>query len=401
VLLCGNNEISEAWHNWGWQKQFHLSASDSTEIWNGYKKLFEDVIPKGIYEIDSAILYWPSSPLHGWGRSASMKEGDSHYWGVWWGMQPFEIYAQKVGRFMSEYGFQGMPSVNTFRKFTTGALEIEASAVKAHQKHPKGYKTIEQYRSQWYSTPKDFENYVYQSQLLQAEGMKLAIEAHRREMPVCMGSLYWQLNDCLPVTSLISIDYYHKKKAAHYFIKKAFSENLISVKKFEHSYDVYFVSDDSLSKNLEMTIKVLDFNGNVLLSQKQEFKSMRGSQVVVSMDSLQLKSIHTDFSSSVLVAFVNDETTEVSRSYYYFLKPLHLRLTKPSVRIEVSGKNQLRVSSATLVKNLYLQAEGVEFSDNFFDILPGEPVYVQVRSLKSLQKVIESITTTSLYESSH
>ena len=41
----------------------------------------------------------------------------------------------------------------------------------------------------YYRTPRDFESFAYVSQLLQAEGMKIGIEAHRRAKPYCMGSL--------------------------------------------------------------------------------------------------------------------------------------------------------------------------------------------------------------------
>ena len=137
AIWCGNNENDEGWQNWGWQKQFNYSKSDSTQIWNDYKKVFHEMIPK---TLDSLLpkeknIYWSSSPSIGWGRKESLTQGDSHYWGVWWGKEPFEIYEQKVGRFMSEYGFQGMPNLETLQKvirkedlnFTSEAFKNQAS----------------------------------------------------------------------------------------------------------------------------------------------------------------------------------------------------------------------------------------------------------------------------------
>ncbi len=174
ALWCGNNENDEGWKNWGWQKQYKYSEADSTQIWNGYKKLFHEVIPQ---TLDSLLpkeknIYWPSSPSIGWGKKESLLQGDSHYWGVWWGMEPFEIYKQKVGRFMSEYGFQGMPNMETFKKFAAeDELNLASESVKNHQKHPTGYQTIQKYMERDYKIPAKFEDYIYVSQLLQAEGM--------------------------------------------------------------------------------------------------------------------------------------------------------------------------------------------------------------------------------------
>jgi len=112
ALWCGNNEVDEGWKNWGWQKQYHYSKLDSISIWKDYTSLFQKIIPEIVKKYDSQRNYWQSSPSIGWGHKESLQQGDSHYWGVWWGMEPFDVYKEKVGRFMSEYGFQGMPSLN-------------------------------------------------------------------------------------------------------------------------------------------------------------------------------------------------------------------------------------------------------------------------------------------------
>lgn len=113
ALWCGNNEVSEGWFNWGWQDALNYSLSDSTEVWHNYLKIFEEILPKTVSEYSPNLPYTPSSPKIGWGHEDALYEGDMHYWGVWWGEEPFEIYKQKVGRFMSEFGFQGFPDLRT------------------------------------------------------------------------------------------------------------------------------------------------------------------------------------------------------------------------------------------------------------------------------------------------
>jgi len=103
---------------------------------------------------------------------------------------------------MSEYGFQGMPNGKTIQSFGNDLdLNWDSTAIQNHQKHPTGYQTIQEYMARDYKVPTSLEDFAYVSQLLQAEGMKIALEAHRSARPYCMGSLYWQLNDCWPVTS--------------------------------------------------------------------------------------------------------------------------------------------------------------------------------------------------------
>ncbi len=119
ALWCGNNEVDNGWKDWGWQKQFGYSKEDSIELWSNYIALFEDLLPNLITEYDEQHSYHPSSPTYGWGHNENFTHGDSHYWGVWWGHEPFEVFNTKVGRFMSEYGFQSIPNIKSIKEYTS------------------------------------------------------------------------------------------------------------------------------------------------------------------------------------------------------------------------------------------------------------------------------------------
>ncbi|MEZ4906599.1 MAG: hypothetical protein R2771_02905 [Saprospiraceae bacterium] len=170
ALWCGNNEIEEGWNNWGWQKQYDYSYSDSIKIWQDYEKLFHSLIPEILKKEDTNSPYWPSSPKFGWGREESLKYGDIHYWGVWWGMEPFEKYKEKVGRFNSEYGFQSLPTIGTIEQvMPKDKLHLKSDEIECHQKHPKGFETIDEYMKRDWPVPENFEDYIYVSQLVQAK----------------------------------------------------------------------------------------------------------------------------------------------------------------------------------------------------------------------------------------
>ena len=385
AIWCGNNENDEGWHNWGWQKQFNYSKEEENQIWNNYKKLFHELIPATLNETlgDHPFFYWPSSPSIGWGRKESLTQGDSHYWGVWWGKEPFEMYTQKVGRFMSEYGFQGMPPLSTFKKFTSN-LNWANPSIKAHQKHPTGYETIDEYLVRDYKKPITFEGYVYVSQLLQAEGMKTAIEAHRRAMPYCMGSLYWQFNDCWPVTSWSSIDFYGNWKAFHYQAKRSFEKQILSFEEKNDIVDIFGINEDLSTFYGQLKIELIDFFGRVYWQyETATFIHPNANNI---LNSINLKTLPQLNPNYMLLKVTLDNSEQKKEGIYYFVKPKDLQLQQPDIRFDYLSNHQIKITSNTLVKNLYLEAEGVFFENNYFDVLPNEPIIIQAsKEIKDLK----------------
>ncbi len=253
TLWCGNNEIEEGWNNWGWKEQLYKSDSVKVEL---LKNNMDEV-----FNANWGDNYIPSSPKFGWGHKESLSDGDSHYWGVWWGMEPYEMYKKRVPRFASEYGMQSLPCLETIRKFAAdSSLRINSVALRNHQKHPTGFENLDGYLkyygfkvngglvkgrkviseygkgnpdemdSTWsaknYHNPsiKEFEDYINATQQLQADALKTAITAHMQAQPRCMGTIIWQLNDCWPGASWSLIDYYGNKKKAYYEVQKLFAE---------------------------------------------------------------------------------------------------------------------------------------------------------------------------------
>ncbi|MCX6307054.1 MAG: glycoside hydrolase family 2 protein [Bacteroidetes bacterium] len=406
ALWCGNNEIDEGWKNWGWQKQYGYTPSDSASIYRTYRTIFNLILPNNVKRFDSARAYIPSSPLYGWGHAESLTEGDSHYWGVWWGKEPFLNYEKKVGRFMSEYGFQGFPDYSTIKKFTAPEDRVQGSAVmKAHQKHAVGYETIDEYLLRDYRKPKDLESYGYVSQLLQARGVVSAIEAHRRAKPYCMGTLYWQLNDCWPVVSWSSRDYYGKKKALQYAIPSAYDQILISPVIEDGHIKVYITTDDPKFNRAIMTVKVLDFAGT-LYSDEGFTVDIPENSSLVYYDTLQSALLGKLNPKEVmlLVTFksLGIMGTQVKNTLY-FVSPKDLELPVPTIEKKVTatptGYN-IHLSCDKLVKNLYLSTSVKgEFSDNYFDMLPGESIDVQFTTPKKNAKMAELIVVKSLTDS--
>ena len=320
ALWCGGNEISEGYYNWGWQQSLGWSEEDDNAIKAGYDRLFEGILPQTVTEFDGTRPYWPSSPSKGWGRPESLTEGDVHYWGVWWGEQPYEMYREKVGRFNSEYGYQSYPDYSTLQKIAQGEpLSPNAEVITAHQKHPRGTRQIDDFIQRYYPNvqPKDFEEYVHLSQLSQAYGMEVAIEAHRTAKPYNMGTLYWQLNDAWPVTSWSSIDYYGNPKVLHEQLKELYAPVLLSVD--WKDYGIFVTSD--LLRDIDgiLTVAVHDLNGGQLFEQKVQVRMSANENKKYAVEGLAEYLRNADLEKvCVNLKLIEGETLTAERNCYFF-----------------------------------------------------------------------------------
>lgn len=238
ALWCGNNENSEGWHRWGWQSG--LSEDDREAVWDAYQTIFKETLPQLVAE-HSLLPYWESSPSLGRGDERFSTLGDAHDWTVWHDAAPFERFEEVVPRFMSEFGFQSYPSKRALNFMIDSGLVSRAHPqVQLHQKHLRGESLIEEYmRRDFGMVPDSLEDFIYLSQVQQARGIAMGIRAQRRKMPYCMGSLYWQLNDCWPAISWSSIDYTGRWKALHHEAKRAFEPFLVSAEIVDSTLQVW------------------------------------------------------------------------------------------------------------------------------------------------------------------
>ncbi len=254
ALWCGNNENWEGWMNWGWKSEIR----DSAKAVENYRKVFQGLIPSVLAEIMPYTDYIHTSPLHGWGREESRTDGDSHYWGVWWADSCFEVYTRKIPRFMSEYGFQSPPTLKTIDEYMPKPYSPDNKAFAIHQKHPRGFELIESRLLEWYGKPSSDEDYIEKSGMTAQEAYKIAIEAHRRAMPYCMGTLFWQHNEPYPAVSWSCIDYNNNPKPVYYTIQKAYERLIFSIDQYSSSDSLYiYISNDQYrSHTLDYSVEI-------------------------------------------------------------------------------------------------------------------------------------------------
>ena len=377
ALWCGNNEIEVGWKHWGWQEEFNYTQEQRALLRRDYEKLFDELLPFLVRQYDPDRYYFPSSPISHFEDSGSFKIGDNHYWGVWHKEAPFEDFEVSVPRFMSEYGFQSFPILASVKKYAAPSdWTLESEAMLLHQKHPRGNQLIKQYLLRDYKEPKDFESFLYASQVLQAEGMKMGIEAHRRNKPFCMGTLYWQLNDCWPVASWSGIDYYGRWKALHYTVKKAYSDVLICAK-MSDLVEVFILSDHNYALDGEYALEVRTFHGSLIFSKKVPVK-INALQSAICFEETRKNLLNGgDPTQAYMTLKVLVHGEVASSNVYFFAPPKKLNLLPTNIDSQVAvceDHYQIQLQSHTLVKNVHLMFDDLDgnFSDNFFDLLPYE-----------------------------
>jgi beta-mannosidase len=385
VVWCGNNEIETAWMHWGWKQK--LPAS----MWDDYRKLFHGVLQEVTAAYDPTRPYRPSSP------SANLEDdpeaqriGDTHYWQVWHAAKPFSGYEEQRPRFMSEYGFQSFPAIETVRTYTHASeREIQSRAMLAHQRHPRGNQLIREYMLREYPEPKDFESFLYVSQVLQAEGIRIGAEHLRRIMPHNMGSLYWQINDCWPVASWSSIDYYGRWKALQYYARHFYNNLLISPHVEEERLKLYVVSDQTTPTPAKINVVVMNFDGQVVQSFDREITIAplaSLSYFEIALSDL-LKDVDKKTSFLYCELLIGGKVASIRDQFFVPFKELHL--PQPQITYEaapVRGGFELTVKSDKFAKAVYLSVADHDgsWSDNYFDLVPGKPVVIQYRARASL-----------------
>lgn len=386
ALWCGNNENLRALKEWNWQSQF--SKKDGDEVWEVYQKIFNNILPEAVKKYHPEIGYWESSPQAAPNKVTDRKSGDEHDWSVWFGDVPFSSYAYEVPRFVSEYGLQAFPEMKTVKAFASESdMAYYRSPIMEHRQRSNmtwidpnmnGNEMMLNYIKKYYKDPKNFASYAYLSQVMQAEGMKYAVEAHRGNMSRCMGSLYWQINDCWPTMSWASVDYFGRWKASHYFVKNAYKPMLVIPMKKENNLQIVVANDNLQNEPVSIILTLFNFDGSQLWTK--EFSSEISANTSKSYFSIPENELLSKGPSDkmVLSARLVKNGKAESENLFYFKDCKELTLEKPEIVKNIVRKGEsafeITLSTNKLAKNVALFTSKTEgfFSENFFDMIPGK-----------------------------
>ncbi|MBK8047845.1 MAG: glycoside hydrolase family 2 protein [Anaerolineales bacterium] len=407
ALWCGNNEMEQGWESWGWQKP-ELSEEQTAGLaklaetmpyarqllamaaqveplddWqvlkDAYQTFYFTMLPAWVNELDPDRAYWPSSPSSNtpFMDVNGQAEGDAHYWDVWHGRKPFTAYRDQYPRFMSEFGFQALPPLATVQTYATkDQWNMTSYIMEHHQRNAAGNGLMIAQMTDNYRMPKDFPSLVYMSMVLQAEGIRYGVEHWRRHMDRVRGTLYWQLNDCWPVASWSSLDYFGRWKALHYAAQRFYAPIMLSVEDVGATMTVHVTSDRSEAWEGLVKWTLETVNGVVFVQGELPVMAAPLADTLVEKFDFSKQVEDATSRRLVFVAELWQGGVLQATSVATFVPNKHLELNETgltlSVREVVDGV-AIDVTAKTLARFVELSVEGVDvvFSDNYFDVPAG------------------------------
>ena len=405
ALWCGNNECQDAWLGWGWKREIERQNKEyADKIWAQYRQQYHVTLPGVVREYAPGTFYWPSSPFAFEGEMSGTTDGDRHYWSVWHGKAPISDYDSEKSRFFSEYGFQSFPEFESVKRYAPYPedWDIRSEVMMSHQRggdHANGL--IETYLLNEYKKTRDFRAFLYMNHVLQGDAIKTAIESHRRQMPYNMGTLFWQHNDCWPVASWASRDYYGRWKAQHYYTRKVYDDILISPVVEGDDLKVYAVSDRLENTSGRLQLQVCQFDGTVVHHWDKSV-GISGNDSRVCFSAPLAKLLEGADRGTVYVRVdYTDKSGRVYHNNYCLDKQKNMNYPKVDLQVEVrsiEGGYEVTVSADKFARAVCLSVADNEsvYSDNYFDVQPKSSVQVQVRTRLSAEAFNASLRLTCL-----
>ncbi len=404
-IWVGNNEIEEGWVHWGFEDHYPEGKAI-------YQAVFEEMLPGLVDQMDPDRPYWPSSPSSGgsFQDPQSPHRGDSHYWKVWHDQYPFSSYREFPSRFMSEFGFESFPSMKTIRSFCPeDQMEMHSVIMEAHQKNPAGNQKILAYMQQRFRIPESFEQQAILSQITQAEAIEYGVEFWRRNRNDCrcMGSLYWQLNDCWPVASWSSIDYFGRWKALHYLAKRFYAPLFLSAQEETDKISLWITNDYPHRRKTQVRYGLYHADGRCLLADGLDIEapSLASKKVwETGYDRLS-----TDDSPQELILFFEayEGNRIISKNARLLGVPKGFPLKDPGVSWELAQTDDsgfqflITIEAQEIALYVWIDTEQIDFvaSDNFFPMKKGERREIEIHTNESVckERLQKEIRLSSLF----
>ena len=385
ALWCGNNECQDVYYGWGGRYNYYKEKGVEELTTKQFKDMYFRTLPEVVDEYGGGISYRPSSPYAFEDTPSDGIHGDAHYWGVWHGRDSIGHYNVEKARFFSEYGFQSFPEFESVKIYAPQERDwsINSEVMMAHQRAGSyANNLIKEYMDEEFRTPEDFPSFLYVGSILQGDAIKTAVEAHRRDMPHCMGTLVWQHNDCWPVASWAGRDYYGRWKAQQYYSKAAYDDILVSPVVINDTLTVNIVTDRRTPAKGKFTITAMTLDGKPFMTKSFDYtaKPLTSTEVFSSKVADLL-----DGRNRGDVIFYTTFTTG-DRTYDnvgFSTKQKHMNYTAPDYTLDVAKTGDgfdVTIGSDVFARGVFLSLDGIDnfFSDNYFNIMPGSKRTIHV-----------------------
>ena len=393
VLWCGGNEDVLAWQSWGFRERLAPGQSWGIRYWS-------DILPRACAELDPTRPYWVDSPWSGsLERHANDPDhGDRHTWDL-----KLDDYRKLVPRFTSEFGHQAPPTFRSIRE-ALGDAELRAgSPALALRQRAWGGDDAQYapYLAAAFHPARDFAEWLWQAQLLQARAMETQIAWLRAHPARNAGSLFWQLNDVWTGHSWSVVDARMRAKPSYHAVRRAAAPRLVTIQPMEDPAEpgsrvlcAVLVNDTPSKWSARVHVRRIDASG-ATLAEVQVPVVVRPRSVDSSIDVTAIVGAPGDPASEAIVVDVashegalRDDVPLVDRdrmrAWWWFAPDVARPRGEPRFDASVSRSVSdwtVRIHARSMVRDLWIEPEGdwVECSPNLVSLLPGEKVQVAVR----------------------
>ena len=385
ALWCGNNECQDVYYGWGGKHRYYQEKGVDSLTTAQFKAMYFKCLPEVVKEYGGGISYRPSSPYAFEDTPSDGIHGDAHYWGVWHGRDSIGAYNKVKARFFSEYGFQSFPEFESVKIYAPQERDwsITSEAMMCHQRAGSyANNLIREYMDSEYRTPDDFPTFLYVGSILQGDAIKTAIEAHRRDMPHCMGTLVWQHNDCWPVASWAGRDYYGRWKAQQYYCRPAYDDILVSPVQINDTISVTVVNDRRTPAKGRLTITAMTLDGKPVFTRSMKYTAAPLSSKQLFADRTE-NVIGNLRRGDVIIYTTFDTGGKTYDNVAFTTKQKYMNYTAPRYDLTVTPAGDgydVTIGSDVFARGVFLSLEGIDnfFSDNYFNIMPGSSRSIHV-----------------------
>ncbi|KAG9317520.1 hypothetical protein JVU11DRAFT_1726 [Chiua virens] len=418
VIFAGNNE--------DYQLAESINIVDYSDETSDFRKtkfparfIYERTLPSIVSKFCD-IHYHRGSPYSAPGVVTTDKTlGDLHQWNVWHGSQePWHNWDKLAGRFVSEFGMEGYPSIRTIDYWLDGDKTERYPQSRVNNNHNKADGSLLTGREQLYLVENfkhafDMERRVFRIIPLNAETLASAYRLWRRNWrgkgrEYTAGALVWQLNDCWPVTSWAIADYFLRPKPAYFAIarelrsftvgvtrkeKTTFPDELSAAKfTIETILEVWGTNSTLDERKVRMEVTFFELGSDWTDRFAEDVVLQPNSSTELFAGQLPGQPIRTKLSEvpRVIVASARllDESEVVLGRCSNWPEPFKF-IKFPAAKdlglvIQIGDDGEsVELSTKKPIKGIVLDVEGedVEWSDQAIDLVPGDPQVIRASGL--------------------
>ncbi len=375
VIWCGNNE-----NEWIWLQEQKKSYKEMP----GYK-IYHEIIPQILSELDSSRPYWPSSPFGFDDDPNSEQSGNRHQWQIWSMWKDYSNVKDDKSLFVTEFGFQSPANTTTFKSvLPKEERNMQGRIFEFHNKQVEGPERLIRFLSAHLPVKTDFEDFIYLTQLNHGFAMKECLEHWRFNFPNTNGSIIWQLNDCWPVSSWALIDSGLKLKLPYYFVKQSFAPQVCRFVRNENEIGIELINSETSRFEGSLRIDIVRLPEGKTKTIFNEAVNLNADSITVE-ESIPINEAILAGEAIYISSLYDKDKNLLHRNFFKTYEWKHLKLPEAKVKTDLK-KSEIRITTDKPVFFVSIQLDKSTPGTNGMIILKGESISLPLNTKK--EKII-------------